>query len=729
MGQELDITRGVDIHFPRYTRPEGWGQVYRDLWLVVGEQLATMSEEEVPDEALRLIDQAACFTAERFRGKKKEFRHSGDHVMVHFLVALQEYLEDGNFDLEESLALVLHDVLEDTVRKGDGEAREWEQVLQEITAFAGQGVGRMIVVLTKLRSGGLDRRNYDYIDTAQHLTNRQLIETLLDENGKVTEASLAFARKVWRVKAYDIRHNLRTIHHHTHNDGTANITKQLAKARLARDYQVPILYALGLENEARLIEDLVMGIITPESVNVAMQRRAVYEADEYLEAVRKWWGGILVTQPALGEGVIKLQLPRLHALQGEDWQEVLPKLVMVLEADQAREWWMALSTQYPVISSGDQPAFYRESAEPWVKVVSLANGQQLAIEMWTEKIMAERDKALMALFADKLSSVGDREDPAAYVRLAAELMNRYSQVPSIEINDMGGRPLRINAGSRVLDLIFAVEGLEGLRRVTQVLVERAGSRGYLDVDAVLQSGDTLVSYGLGPVHKDICLLEKLDSLSKRHSSGAFISLLSYLYMTEAQSVTEREVYNRGYQILAWLYAQLRGKSLDIYPVLVLGDEFTSLLYTVGSVKRRAGNEQDFKEWMEVMGVYKQSGVLPSGDDGCIVQAILAAGKLIEKRAILPTLRVQLPSDRPNVIEIVGSIMKEQGVSAMPFRGETWFDPNSPTATGAVLEIVLREEDMLAMEALVVRLEEAFHGAMVTVTKTDDFGSTDVLRAL
>lgn len=699
---------------PGYAKSEGWGQVYRDLWLMVGEELSSLADSQIlSDEDVERISEAALYTASRFEGTRHEIRHSGDHVMVHFLVSVQEYLADGYFDTDEILALILHDVLEDTLKDRDAEQMkvEREQVLGKIAGITGDNVGRMVEALSKIRSSTLDSKNYEYIDTNQHLTNKQLLETLLDEKGEITIASLDFARKVWRVKAYDIRHNLRTIHHHKHHDGSANVTKQLAKARLARDYQVPIMYALGLEKEARVIEDLAMGIISPSLANVAAHRREVYGGGGYVSAVEKWWKEQLAKNQELAKATKpQLEMPRLYALQEEDWDQKIPKLVLKMGDKEAQRLWAKWSRMYPPVKGMDHQALYVKGTDPWLKVVDL-KGYRLAVEVWTPEIEARRDGSLMALFAAKLANT-DKNDPASYVQLAAELMNQYSQVGVIEMQDSKGSHVRINKGSRVLDLIYAIEGVHGLRRVTQVLIERDGQEDYLSLGAALQSGDRLIAYSLAPEDRNFALLGKFDLLSKRYSSGALIALIAYL-TSEKAIVSEKEVFDRGYQILSWLYASRRGKVLDIYPVLVLGqEEYRELLYHLGGLKRRARNDQDFTDWMDIMDVYQRTGVLPDGDDRIVVEAILKVDQLIEARKRLPIVRVTLPSDAPYVIEKIGRIMKRAKVSAMPFRGETVFDPRNPLGTQAVVEIVLSDEDANKAFKLVKRLRKVFGDAQV-----------------
>lgn len=692
--------RGITSHtgFTDRLMPEGYGLDYSQLENKVFEQLKTAGFE---GQDMDLFRKTVCFVRDCFVGTRHEVRHSGDHVMVHFLSMANEYLADGGKDTDLVLTMLLHDTLEDTVDPNDEVAQE--AFVQELSTLAGERVAKMVVALTKIRSANLDGGLYVDFGASQHETNLKLIMTLFDESGEVTKDSLQFARDVWLVKSYDIRHNLRTLDHHRDRDsGEPNMAKQISKARLALNYQAPVMYGLGLVREARVIEDLALPVVAQSLVTRNQNLLDILYGAEYMDQVAKWWGEFAL-QENLDEDLSHIfDLPRL--------QEVLtdfPRIRLYIESDElAAKIWSSLGQGHPR-DDLDVQANFTGADYPWQKVVLLENRQKILVEIHSAKTRVNRDGQIIGFVQQRL----DHTDPASYMRLASEFMSQHRRVEAVKFLDQYGNEQLINKGARWLDYVFSVSGIEGLLKATRVVANRSGKMVEIDLGEYVLAGDqiTAVEYG-DSVHEPLL---KLDKLSVRYTSGGWESLRQWLG-ENMESVDIKEIRTRGYKIFGWLYRQVRGKDIDIFPQQVFDDEesYVSFMENLGRVNYRASDQGDYDFWRETAAPYGQSGIVGE-QDKIVIEAFARVDELIELRESLPVVTIQM-TDQPNVISAIGEILKGLGISTIPFRGEMAFDPESPTETPAHIEIVLGQNDRDKLAAFQAQIAQQIPGAEVVI---------------
>lgn len=690
-----------DPGFADRLAPDGYGADYSQLQDMVFSQL-DIAGFDVDEKGL--IGTTVAFVESKFSGSPKEYRHSGDHVMVHFLSMVNEYLVDGGKRCDLVQAMLLHDTLEDTVDPKDKQAQE--TFMEQLNDLAGERVAKMVVALTKIRSANFDRGSYVDFGISQDETNLQLLMTLFDESGQITDESLHFARDVWLVKAYDIRHNLRTLgHHHEKKTGKSDVAKQMAKARLALTYQAPVLYGLGLVREARVIEDLALPVVAQTMAGRNKSLRESLYGAEYMNQVSTWWREFSSEQMIDDDLSRVFDLPPLREVLTD-----LPTIRLYLESDdKASEVWKNLATAYPN-DNLDMQANYQNASYPWQKVVVLRNDQKLLVEIHSAKTQTNRDRQIIEFVHKSL----DPSDRASYMRLASEFMSQHSRREIVKIYDHQNRERLINKGARWLDYVFSIAGLDGMLKAKNVMVIREGKELVLDLGEHILAADQVLEVEYGEeVHQP---LMKLDKLSVRFSSGGWESMRQWL-SENMSSLDRSEVITRGHQILGWLYRNITdGQDLDMYATDVFDNprDYVSFLESLGVVLYRASDAEDYASWLEIDSNYRQSSTIADSDQ-VVLEALEKAHELVELRRSLPIVTIYLP-DQEKVVQALGVEISNLGMNIMPLRGEPYFDPAQPTQRLAKVVVVLSKQDQGKVEKLRKALEQMFPGASVELSQ-------------
>jgi hypothetical protein len=736
MGERIHVNiQELKVHplLSEYMPVSGYGNDYQPLLREVEGQFAEGGFGQ--DEYFQFLD-ALEFAEDCYRGvQKREFRHSGDHVMTHMLWMVHRYLKSGRRDIDVIQAILLHDTHEDLgmsveeYKEKYGETKTKEELeqlygkavsIEEIETRFGGKVARIVDAVSKIKSSKLDRGEYVDFDQLQHETNWKLFEPLLEKNGDIRRAtpeSILLAEKVFTVKDLDTIHNLATIEFHE------NLEKALTKATLADDYMVPMSFGLGIDDLAVDMENLAFEILHPDTGSVLEHLLAKYNED-FKTNVKQWIREKLVPLD-IPIGHVSLLPPRLKEMIDADLEaDEVPTLIIEVATEGAVDKESVEKAKMDAIRfmlflktmSGeekyDQFDLVPGSYTPWKKRINLG-GQPVDVQVAHYLREENRLTGLVQWINKELELVSKSEFGLEYMLIAAEFMNWIRNIPTIKVEletESGSRAENIEQDSTALDLMYKRLGIPDVLALEALRVRRGTQE-----QVQLLPGDTLLD---GDVIEEVIYDTEINGpfskLDEFRNPGAVVRLRQWLntHKDKWQDYKD-DIRIRGEALISWLYGHLKNKRLDVHLLSVLSDDVKRLeqMYdVVGTILKSGGGERNFRQWEMIAMQYESLPDETLRQQTPQIQGIVAAFRFVNEvmryRERCPVLWINI-EEQEGVMSFAASTWDELKMSSPSLRANPRNDPLRPGNKPEIVEVVFRPEDRDQIETLVEQIRDAY----------------------
>jgi hypothetical protein len=689
--------------------PEQYQDISKETFIASIASYGASTDEQY-SERLKNITEAVTYADAQFAAsERKRKRKTGEDTIFHSLRMAHMLASQGITDMTVLCATILHDTHEDLGIP-----------LSTIKEKFGDDVARLVDIVTKVKTNKLNGKK-----NVQESGEKPTLLKFFDALGSDDYRAMY-------IKIADIADNSATYDHY---DGV----KAKYKAGLALKYYEPLARKLGLHGMAQIIGDNAMKIVNSKEYDeifaLREQINGTFLVKELYQQVASWFEhqnmglgvelfmeSIAIRQPGIYE--IYASAPK-HKVARE---HVLPRVeVVALNWLDAVAWYELVRLQSPDISVLSEDVTRDLRLNAVVKGVANLNvsgiEERITIELVTQKgiitpaqldisgVHLAHDERAIALKKLDILRKSYREAAKRKENTLEQMAERLRHDVSMSVTAPDGKTYEFNqVGITVLDFAYRMgKGLGNSAR--GAFVERNGKIVHVLLSEQVQHGDVIhivtdsketnSLYQVRPQWLDWVQTEKArkdirDELNR--------CLFDKQTPEKVKEDIRNAAYRRGVDSIKWLYESLHGSSLDFS----LEYGFDRKLHTIYETKERfleelglialrnpLGKEQQqelLDVWQDVsqLSVFDKKSTITPQTQTLAEGAIELAKNLMKFRKTRPSVRIELHSDAPGVLESISHVVGRFGINMLPLRGAANLYAKGQ---GALVEMCLIDGDL------------------------------------